>query len=462
MMNMETVAAIPEERQLKRILYVLSRSDTAGGGEVYLLRLLSRLDRNRYEPIVLMPKEGSLRAPLEALGIEVLVQELDYGWFEPDVRWYRGLAELPPRVEKLVELLRERAIDLVHTNTNLVLDGALASRIAGVRGLHVCHIEYQADMPLYQRLQLDPRAFAALMGELSEHTVAVSAMLVETLSPPIPRERITVIPNGVEIDVYDAALARRPGKLREELGIPAAAPIVMGIGRLMEDKGCAAFVQAATEVILQHPDVHFLHVGQHDLPHYAEMVKAMARPLGSRFRFLGYRKDVPDLLASSDIFLLTSHREGGPYVLIEAMLTGNAIVTTRCGGLVPDVIEPGVTGLLVDLDDAQAMAQHILGLLADPQRRAELARNARDRVHEAFDVNMSVARMTRVYEEVLACPAPRPGSLSTTLFLRTVAELGHLGSEVVQLKQRVKRTERAADLVLDNPVMRLLRRLAGR
>ncbi|MDP2832077.1 MAG: glycosyltransferase family 4 protein [Pseudomonadota bacterium] len=446
---------------MKRILYVLSRSDTAGGGEIYLLRLLSRLDRSRFEPIVLMPAEGPLREPLEKLGIEVLVQALDYGWLAPDVRWYAGLGELPPRVEKLVKLLRDRAIDLVHTNTNLVLDGALASRIAGVRGLYVCHIEFQADMPLYQRLPLDPRAFASLMGALSEQTVAVSSMLVDTLSPPIPRERIAVIPNGVEIDVYDAAFAQRPGRLRLELGIPAAAPIVMNIGRLMPDKGCDAFVRAASEVISRDPDVHFVHVGQHGLPHYAEKITAMARALGQRFHFLGYRKDIPDLLASSDIFLLTSQREGGPYVLIEAMLTGNAIVTTRCGGLVPDVIEHGKTGLLVDVDDAPAMAKSVLELLAAPERRVELARHARARVHEEFDVNLSVAKMAGVYEDVLARPAPAPGSTAAMLFLRAIAELGYLGNEMVQLKQRLKRAERAADLILDNPVMRLLRRLRG-
>jgi len=447
---------------MQRILYVLSRADTGGGGEVYLLRLLSRLDRSRFEPLVLMPEEGNLRAPLEQLGVEVLVQEVDYGWFRPDVRWYDGLSQLPPRVDKLVNLLRERAIDLVHTNTNKILEGALAARLAGVHGVYVCHIEFQADMPVYERFPLDPRTFAALMGELSSQTVAVSAMLADTLSPPIPRERITVIPNGVEIDVYDAAFAHRPGTLRQELGLPGHTPLVMGIGRLAPDKGCDAFVKAAAAVIRRHPDVHFAHVGQHDLADYAARISELARPLGTRFHFLGYRKDIPDLLASADIFLLTSQREGGPYVLIEAMLTGNAVVSTRCGGLVPEVIEDGRTGLLVEVDDAEAMARSVLELLADPARRAALAAAARARVHEAFDVNRSVASMMAVYDEVLVRPAPPPGSLATALFLRCAAELGHLGSEMVVLKDKMKRCERAAELVLDNPLMRLLRRLLGR
>lgn len=447
---------------MKRILFVLSRADTGGGGEVYLLRLLSRLDRGRFEPIVLMPREGNLRAPLQRLGVEVLVQELDYGWFRPDVRWYDGLSKMPPRVDKLVQLLRERTIDLVHTNTNQILEGALAARLAGVHGVYVCHIEFQPDMPVYQRLPLDPRSFAALMGELSSQTVAVSAMLADTLSPPIPRERITVIPNGVEIDIYDAAHARRPGSLRQELGLPEQVPVVMGIGRLAPDKGCDAFVRAAAETTRRHPDVQFVHVGQHDHPDYAEKIAGLARPLGSRMRFLGYREDIPDLLASADIFLLTSQREGGPYVLIEAMLTGNAVVATRCGGLVPDVIEEGRTGLLVDVDDSAAMAENVLALLADPARRAALADAGRARVREAFDVELSVARMMAVYDAVLARPAPPPGSIATALFLRCAAELGHLGGEMVALKEQMKRCERVADLVLDNPLTRLLRRMLGR
>lgn len=441
---------------MKRLLYVLSRSDTGGGGEIYLLRMLRQLDRSRFQPIVLMPGEGNLRAPLEALGIEVLVEEVDYGWLKPDIRWYAGLSELPPRVERLVALLREKRIDLLHTNTNKILDGALAARLAGVRSVYVCHIEFQGDMPIYERFPIGPAGFAALMGELHSHTIAVSGMLVETLSPPIPRERITVIPNGVEIDVYDAALASRPGTLRQELGIPATAPIVMNISRLAPDKGCTAFVHAAKQVIEQHPEVHFVHVGQHDLADYEAEVYILAKPLDKRIHFLGYRRDIPNLLAASDIFLLTSHREGGPYVLIEALLAGNAVVSTRCGGLVPDVIEDGHNGLLVDIDDAESMAAHVLALLADPVRRAELAARGRAKVHGEFDLRASAARLMAVYDQVLAAPPPPPGSPSVTLFLRAIHEFAHLGNEVVSLRHSMKRAERAADLVLDNPIMRAL------
>lgn len=442
-----------------KILYIVSGGQIGGGGEFYLLRILRQMDRSRFEPIVLMPQEGSLRAALEELGVEVLVEDIDISWLRPDKRWYAALSTLTPRVEKLVGLLRERHIDIVHTNTNTNFEGALAARIAGIRSIYVCHIELQTDVPLYERFPLDPATFAALMDDLSSHVIAVSSNTADTISPPINRQKLTVIPNGVEVELYDLAYNSRPGNLRSELGIDPDCPIIMNISRLAPDKGIDAMINAASKVMQDHPEAHFVHVGPHTIPHYRDEMFELAKPLGNRFHFLGYRDDIPELLSSSDIFLLSSEREGGPYVLVEAMLTGNAIVSTRCGGLVPDVIEDGVTGLMVEIGDSSAMASKILELLQSPDRTIELGRMGRDRVREAFDVARSAKRLFQIYDKIMENPPPLPGSPASTMFLRAATEIAHLGNEVVDLKERMKKVERAAELFLDNPVAKLARKI---
>ena len=125
----------------KNILYIASRTDIAGG-EVYLQDVFAHLDRARFTPIVVVPGKGAFSDRLETLGIECFVSEVDYGWLKPPMPWYRFLAGLPGRVRHLSREMRARDIALVHTNSNMILEGALAARLAGVHHMTVVHIPF--------------------------------------------------------------------------------------------------------------------------------------------------------------------------------------------------------------------------------------------------------------------------------------------------------------------------------
>ena len=161
-------------KEITSVLYIASRGDKGAGGENYLLTLFRNIDLQKIMPIVVLPSDGSLRSPLEALGIEVIVVEADYSWLQPDIAWYRVMASMQDRVKALVSIISEKQIDLVHTNSNLRFEGALAARLAGIPHLYLAHIEFQPDMPIFQRLPLSLASYAQLMGELSDHVVAVS------------------------------------------------------------------------------------------------------------------------------------------------------------------------------------------------------------------------------------------------------------------------------------------------
>ena len=108
----------------KKILYISSRSDTGAGGENYLLTLFRNIDRQCFQPVVVLPSEGSLRKPLEDLAIEVIIIEAEHGWLTVDIAWYTLIEGLQARVKAIVELITSKQIDIVHTNSNRRFEGA--------------------------------------------------------------------------------------------------------------------------------------------------------------------------------------------------------------------------------------------------------------------------------------------------------------------------------------------------
>lgn len=447
------------------VVYLSGRSNLGGGGEGYLLEVLKYLDRTRFTPLVVLPADGTLRPAVEALGAEVQVLTADYSKLSADEDWYAGLAALPTRVRALADLLRHRQASIVHTNTNKSFEGAMAARLAGIHHIYVCHIEYQPDLPVFRRVPLDKDSFAQAMGELSTLVIAVARGLGESLSPPIPRDKVRVIMNGVERDKFDAALAERDGSLRTSLAIAAEAPIAVGVGRIAPDKGFATFVEAAGIAAAARPELQFVVVGKAVNDAYYQRLLGRVRELGleHRLRFLGYRTDVPRILAESDIFVLTSEREGGPYVLVEAMLAECAPVATRCGGIVEDVIIDGDTGYLVDVGDAAAIADRMVRL-CDRQHLEGMAKRARARASVGFDVRDSVAALMGVYDEAVHRPPPQAGSIGVDLLLQAAQELGSLGARVVELERRLQDLERRpfGRSALGSSLRSLIRSLRGR
>lgn len=445
---------------MNTILYIASRSNI-GGGEIYLLDVFRHLDRSRFRPLVVLPGEGEFRKQLDEMGIEWMIQEVNYGWLKPPLPWYSFLSALPQRVRNLVRLIEAEKIALVHTNSNQILEGALAAKLAGVHHLSVVHIPFQANLPIYQRFPMHPSSFAELIGELSTRIIAVSEPVARSLSPPVPREKIQVIHNGIDLERFQDITKLQAHSVRQALGIPEDAPLITGVGRIHPDKGFEYFVEAAEKVARDVPSAHFAIVGSIDSPGYASELKSRVQELGleRRFHFLGFRKDIPAILAQSDVFLLTSRSEGGPYVLIEAMACGCACVASRCGGFVEYVIRPGETGFLVDYGEVATTADYLIQLLKNLQLRKQIAEQGRNFILSGeFDVRHSVGKLMQVYAEILAEPPPLPGGYAVDLLLQGATEIGYLGQKLTLLEEKMKKADRAATLVLDNPIAKLLRR----
>jgi glycosyltransferase involved in cell wall biosynthesis len=214
------------------------------------------------------------------------------------------------------------------------------------------------------------------------------------------REQYRVIPLGFDLTPFAAIDLEARARARQSLQIAGDAPVVTTVGRLTAIKQHDLFLDVAGRLIAQHPDAVFLLVGdgerRADLEAHAERLG-----LGSRVRFLGWRRDLETIYAATDVFALTSRNEGTPVALIEAMASGVPGVSTDVGG-VRDVILDATMGIRVPVDDASAFAEAVLRLLDAPQERAAIGVRGRRHVLDRFDIDRLIDDVERFYHELLS------------------------------------------------------------
>ena len=208
---------------------------------------------------------------------------------------------------------------------------------------------------------------------------------------------IVVIRNGITLP---KAPGKEPGALlRRELGIPLSARVVAVFSRLNRMKGVQYFLDAAMVLAAKFPDVHFLVVGDGESKTELEE-HARRLGLGQRVVFTGFRGDVPDLLAEAAISVLPSLSEGTSNTLLESMAAGIPVVATRVGGN-PEVVEDGVSGLLVPPRDSAALAAATARLLEDPDLASRLGQAGVRRVSELFSIDGSVHQTEHLYQRLV-------------------------------------------------------------
>jgi glycosyltransferase involved in cell wall biosynthesis len=210
----------------------------------------------------------------------------------------------------------------------------------------------------------------------------------------VPPARLAVIHNGVHVGPAD----RTTRDVRGELGISAGGPLVAFVGRLGRQKAPEIFVRSCRLVSEQRRDVHFLLVGTGPLE-AATRQEIAASGLGDRLHHVATLPGVAGLMDQFDVLVLPSRYEGLPYVLLEAMLAGTAVVATDVVGS-RDLIEDGVTGLLVPAEDPAATAAAVVRLLDDQPLRDRLGAGGQDLVRRDFDVRLMAAALERLYLEL--------------------------------------------------------------
>ena len=206
-------------------------------------------------------------------------------------------------------------------------------------------------------------------------------------------EQYRVVPLGIDLTPYLAPPVRR-GELRASLGLPPDAPLVGMVGRLVPIKDGATMIDAIARV----PHAHLAVVGDGESRQELERVVEQ-RSLTRRVHFTGWRRDVAAVFADLDVVALSSRNEGTPVALIEALAAAKPVVATTVGG-VADVVDDGVTGLLVPAGDAAALADALTRLLDDPDLRARFGASGRVRMCERFSLDRLVDEIGELYRSL--------------------------------------------------------------
>lgn len=213
-------------------------------------------------------------------------------------------------------------------------------------------------------------------------------------------QAIAYSPNGLDPEVYVQASPDTVQRLRASLGIPAAAPVLLTLGRFCPEKDPETMLDIFTRVHTVHPEARYLIAGTGMTPAGAMGAMVRDRGLDSAVHLLGVQSDVSALLSCADIFLLPSRIEGFPNAVMEAMAAGVPVVGSRVGG-VPDLVRHGEDGFLHEAQDAAGMAESVFQLLDDAEARGRLGENARQRILTEFSLKKLGDRTLRRYDELL-------------------------------------------------------------
>jgi glycosyltransferase involved in cell wall biosynthesis len=367
-----------------RILHVITHLGRGGATDNTLLTVAG-LDRSRYR-VDLAAGPGELQDQARSAADRLIIL--------PGLRRELGAAGDLRAASALWRLTRDYEVVHTHTAKAGVL-GRLAAWSRHVPAVvHTIHAFPVNDhmRPIQRRLLL---AVERLAAGCADRIVAVChANAEEALALGIARpEQLRVVVSGVPV----AALRTGDGaRGRAALGIPAGAPIVGTVTRLMEQKAPLDLVAAARRIVQARPDAHVVVVGDGPL---RPQVQAATRDQ-PHVHVVGYRHDVPDLLAAMDVVAFSSLWEGLGRALTEAVLAGKPVVATAVNG-VPDLVVDGLTGHLVPPRRPDLLAGRVLDVLARGDRGAALGAAGAARVAGRFDVTQMIAGLDALYQEVL-------------------------------------------------------------
>jgi glycosyltransferase involved in cell wall biosynthesis len=377
-----------------------------GGAGRSLFYLLKHIDRALVEPLVVMPPSGPVIQWLESQGVRIIsssrLRERFHerrfrgrGFWVMPFSYVRNTWDSIIFVLQLIRIVRSEAVDLIHCNHMMVkIMGVIAGLVTRRPVVLHCRTIYgnAAERLLYTSFAALPRVRQIIAVS---HAVAAN---FRNLS-----HKVAVVHNG--IDPEEHVPERHAGKLRGELQIPAGTRVIGFLGRVVGWKGIPTFMAAAEQVLSLRDDVVFVIVGgrptgsgttdKDDL----ELIRA--RGLEGRVVLTGYKSDVAAYLKEIDIVVVPSVKpDPCPRTVLEAMAFGKPVVASALGGI-PEMIQHGETGILVEPRDVAGLVGWLLRLIDDEELAAGLGSRARRAALERFDARETARRVQDVLLEAV-------------------------------------------------------------
>ena len=348
------------------------------GGEAQLVLLAKGLKKKGHEQWIGGHLKGRLIEEAKKEGFQTYGLNLSFE-FDLVAIW------------NLVRILKTCQVDVLHMHTpRAITIGGIASKIANVK---VNIISRRVDFSLRNNLL---RKIKYQWG--IDRIIAISHAIKRTLvCDGIRPQIVDVIQDGIDLDRFDS---RSSGvAFRTEIGVSEKAPLMGMIAHFADHKGHRYLIEAAEILVRKIPDAHFVLVGEGELKD-AIQVQTQKLGLEKTITFTGFRNDIPNILASLDLFVLSSHLEGLCTSLMDAMVMSLPIVATRAGGI-PEVVEDGVTGLLVPAKNPEKLAAAMTRLIEDESLRVQYGRAGRRRVESLFGAEAMVSMTEALYQKIL-------------------------------------------------------------
>ncbi len=389
-----------EPRDVRRIAFYDAYATLDGSGRI--LRLLtSHLDRERFEPLAILPRDGDLAEALRGEGCEVRIvpphPPLDtYGGVimaSGALGKVRAAAAVRRYATDLSRCMRDEGVDLLHCNqTRALLQAGMGGVRAGVPVLWAVLIR-----------ETLPAWLVRYANGLADRIVGLTPQIVNDLAgADRVRERLTVIPNSVDTARFSPDIDGEP--VREELGLRASHTVILTVGLLAERKAHELLIRAAPRVVEALPSAKILiaggepNTGSRRMEVLAELIDEL--DVANIVRLLGWRDDVPELLAACDLFALPSRQEGFPGAVLEAMASARPVVVTPAAAA---GVEDGVNGRIIPADDVAALADAIVEIMADTDRARGMGEMGRQIALRDFSVDAVTRLYEDVYAEMLGC-----------------------------------------------------------
>ena len=355
-----------------------------GGAERVVLGLTESLSKDQFQVVVGAFVNVHFRQ-------NEFVERLEKAGIRHEVFWLKRTIDIE-NVYRIVRFIRREGIRLIHSHgyrSDII--GLVAAKMSGLPIVSTVHgwVSIDSRLRFYEKCDRIALRFFDRVMPVSDHIG--NALTASGIDPA----KITRMHNAIPADTKAKEGPVNITRSRREKG-----DIIIGIiGRLSPEKDVPSFLKAAGLVAEKFNQASFLVVGEGP---ERERLQRMARELGldGKVRFTGFVEDMGSIYSSIDLLVISSLTEGIPLVVLEAMHQGIPVVSTRVGGI-PEVIENGVDGILVEPGDSHALSRAIESLVLDDNKYVEISRNGRDRIARSFNRSVWVKEMETIYKNVL-------------------------------------------------------------
>ncbi len=364
----------------RNVLFLQSSSELYGSGKI-ILQVLKIYKTEGFNPVVVLTGPGPIQPLLESEGILVHIQNL--GILRRKYVNPRGLLN---RLSKnlsayrfLSQLHQKHRFELVYSNTLAVVVGAYWAKRNRLPHLWHIHEILPGPAPLLKLL-------CTLLDQSTAYPIAVSNAVANHWQPVLKKSKIQVIHNGIP---YDEFLADYPNA-KGRLNLPESSILIGMVGRINPGKGQLFFLGLAEKLSQKYPNAHFVLVGD-PFPGYEPILEQMMNVirengLEKRVSYLGFREDIPEIMAALDIFVLPSILpDSFPTVILEAMASGKPVLATRSGGASEMVLDQE-TGFLISIGDTASALESLEKLIGNQELREAYGEAGRKRVLQEYSL----------------------------------------------------------------------------